>query len=235
MWRYRERLSVSSDSWVDQAAMTSLLSQFQRIGHDLFIRGLVSSHSGNMSIRIGERMVITRRGSMLAHLSERDLVETRVDRNDRATPLASTELVVHRAIYRQTPALAVIHAHPPHAVALSLLEREITPVDKEGSFHLSKVRVLGWDRRLKPNQLAEEVASVLKEHQIILVHGHGSFAATQLLEEAYHLTSALEESCRIIYLLRTLNPQKERLLPRLGQNLKATILNNFNQVTGVMD
>ncbi len=63
--------------------------------------------------------------------------------NDQATPLASTELVGHRAIYRQTPALAVIHAHPPHAVALSLLEREIIPVDMEGSFHLSKVRVLG--------------------------------------------------------------------------------------------
>ncbi len=60
--------------------MTSLLSEFQRIGYDLFIRGLVSSHSGNMSIKLGEQMVITRRGSMLAHLSERDLVETGVDR-----------------------------------------------------------------------------------------------------------------------------------------------------------
>ena len=62
--------------------MTSLLSQFQMIGYDLFIKGRVASHSGNMSIKIGEQMVITRRGSMLAHLSERDLVEAGVDRND---------------------------------------------------------------------------------------------------------------------------------------------------------
>ncbi len=145
-------------------------------------------------------------------------METGVDRNDQATPLASTELVVHRAIYRQMPALAV---HPPHAVALSLLEREIIPVDKEGSFYLSKVRVLGWDRRLKPSQLAKEIASVLKEHQIVLVHGHGSFAATQLLEEAYHMTSVLEESGRIIYLLRMLSMQKECLLPeKLAEKLR---------------
>jgi len=65
--------------------MTGLMSQFQMIGYDLFIRGLVSSHSDNMNIKIGEQMVITRRGSMLDHLRERDLVETGIDRNDQAT------------------------------------------------------------------------------------------------------------------------------------------------------
>src|SRR4051794_10082346 len=96
------------------------LGQFQRVGADLFQQRLVGAHTGNMSLRLGDRLVITRRTAALAHLTDQDLVETGVDRNDRATPAASAELAVHRAIYRETEAQAIIHAHPAHATALSL-------------------------------------------------------------------------------------------------------------------
>ena len=36
---------------------------FRDIGRDLFLRGLVSSHAGNISLRIGQKICITRRGS----------------------------------------------------------------------------------------------------------------------------------------------------------------------------
>ena len=182
-----------------------MLSQFQKVGNALFNQGLVSSHSGNLSIRVGEKLIITRRGSMLGHLREQDLVETGIDRNDRATPLASTELAVHRAIYKKTSALAIVHAHPPHALALSLVQKEIVPIDMEGSLLLSQIPILGWKMKLKPGDLADEIAQTLEEHRIVLVYGHGSFAVGQLLEEAYHWTSALEQSCHVIYLLRALN------------------------------
>ena len=74
-----------------------ILSQFQTVGHDLFAGGLVSSNSGNLSIRLGERMIITRRSSRLGCLEEHDLIETGIHKNYRSTPLASTELAVHRA------------------------------------------------------------------------------------------------------------------------------------------
>ena len=99
-----------------------LLTQFQAVGRDLFAKGMISSNNGSMSIRSGDKLVITRRGSMLNNLGEQDIIETGINKNDRATPLAPTELAVHRSIYRLTPALAVIHAHPPHAIALSLAE-----------------------------------------------------------------------------------------------------------------
>jgi len=97
-----------------------ILSQFQTVGHDLFSRGLVSSHTGNLGIRLGDRLIITRRGSKLGCLQENDLIETGISKNDRSTPLASIELAVHRAIYRITSASAIVHAHSPYAIALSL-------------------------------------------------------------------------------------------------------------------
>ena len=51
-----------------------ILAQFQTVGRDLFTMGLVSSNSGNLSIRLGERMIITRRGSRLGCLEEHDLI-----------------------------------------------------------------------------------------------------------------------------------------------------------------
>lgn len=182
-----------------------ILSQFQTVGRDLFAQGLVSSHSGNLSIKLGERLFITHRNSMLGCLREQDLVETGINKNDRATPLASTELKVHRSIYKQTPALAVVHAHPPHAVALSFMEEEIVPRDVEGRLLLSKVPILAGGGEVKPGELAEEIAEALKGYKIVLVRGHGSFAAGQLLEEAFEYTTALEASCRLLYLVKALN------------------------------
>jgi len=185
-----------------------ILSQFQTVGRELFTRGLVSSHSGNLSIRLGDRIIITRRGSMLGCLHENDLIETGIDKNDRSTPLASTELVVHRAIYQKTPALAIIHAHPAYAITLSLVQTEILPSDAEGLSIIGRVPVLGWNIEVRPGRLASlagMIARALKQHRIVIVRGHGSFAIGQLLEEAHNCTTALEESCQVICLLNSLN------------------------------
>ena len=182
-----------------------LVSQFQAVGRDLCARGLVSSHGGNLSVRIGDRLLITRHGSMLGYLKKRDLVETGINKDDHATPSASTELTTHRAIYRKTSVSAIVHAHPAYAVALSFAEREIIPCDLEGSLLLPKVPVLGWDTEVKPEKFAEEIAEALKGCKIVLVRTHGSFAVGQSLEEAYHYTTALEQSCQLLYLLKTLH------------------------------
>ena len=186
-----------------------ILSQFQAVGRDLFTRGLVSSNSGNLSIRLGDRLIITRRGCRLGCLEENDLIETGVSRNDRSTPLASTELAVHRAIYQATPALAIVHAHPPHAIALSLTETEIMPTDAEGLSIAGQVPVLGWHMQVKPGGLADVISQALKRGRIIMVHGHGSFAVGQLLEEAHNCTTMLEESCQIICLCKSLQVSPE--------------------------
>ncbi len=180
------------------------LSQFQSVGRDLFARGLVSSSGGNLSIRLGDRIIITRRGSMLNSLQEHDLIETGLTRNNRSTPLASVELPVHRAIYLETQALAIVHAHPPHATALSMAEREIVPNTAEAFVELGKVPVVGWNMEVKAGGLADIIAHTLKDHPAVMVHSHGSFIVGQLLDEAYNLTTMLEESCRVLCLLKSL-------------------------------
>jgi len=179
-------------------------TQFQSIGHSLFNRGLVSSQSGNLSIRMGDHLIITRRGSNLGALQEQDILETGIHRNDRLTPMASIELPVHRAIYQQTNARAIVHAHPTHAIALSMAEREINSPHLENFCALGNIPVLGWDSEVKAGGLADIIAEGLKEHLIVVVRGHGIFAVGQLLDEAYNATTGLEEACEILCLMKSM-------------------------------
>ncbi len=181
-----------------------MFKDFQRFGRDLFLTGLNNSHSGNLSVRHGDRIVITRRGAMLGHLEENDLIETGLKENDGNIILASTEIGVHRAIYNGTSAQAVVHAHPVHAIALSLLEDEIIPIDSEGDYLLHKIPVVSAEHTIGSKELEEKLPGMLKEYKIVMVRNHGSFAVGQMLEEAYQWTSSLENVCRIIYLTRTL-------------------------------
>ncbi|MBA7668807.1 hypothetical protein ES703_76923 [subsurface metagenome] len=69
---------------------------------------------------------------------------------------------------------------------------------------MEQVPVLGWKMRVKPGGLGDEIARALKQRRIIMVHGHGTFAIGQLLEEAHNYTTTLEESCQVICLLKSL-------------------------------
>jgi L-fuculose-phosphate aldolase len=180
------------------------LNQFQNVGRALFNRGLVSSASGNLSIRMGDHLIITRRGSNMGALQEKDLIETGINKNDRNTPLASVELPVHRAIYQNTNARAIVHAHPTHTIALSLAVRMIDSDHLKEFCGMQPVPVVGWGLAVKEGGIPDIIAGQLTDNRVVVVHGHGSFAIGQLLEEAYNLTTGLEEACEIICLTRAM-------------------------------
>lgn len=174
-----------------------IYQMFREIGHDLYTANMISSHGGNLSIRLGDRLIIKRRGAMLGNLKPHDLIETGIEKNDSGVALASTELLVHRTIYMNTPALAVVHCHPRTAIAFSLSRDEIVPIDNEASYLLKKVPVVAEEFPSGTPEMANKVAKALQNYKIIMLRGHGSFATGQTLDEAFHWSSTLEESCQI--------------------------------------
>src|SRR3989344_3581342 len=108
-----------------------MLEEFRRIGRFLFQEGLIDSLGGNLSLRQGEKIFITHREAMLGELKAEDLVEVGLEKDER-DERASPELSTHRAVYRATPAAAIVHAHPAHAVAVSITDNKIVPQDAAG-------------------------------------------------------------------------------------------------------
>jgi L-fuculose-phosphate aldolase len=176
-----------------------LYEEFRDIGRDIFVSGLTSSHGGNMSVRVGDRIIIKRRGAQLGRLKITDFVETKLFGKDSGITRASTELIVHRAIYENTSALAIIHSHPRTAITLSLSRDEIIPVDNEGSYLLRKIPVVSVEMASGSQEMAKAVSEALQGYKIIMQRGHGCFSIGQTLEEAYHWVSTLEEVSDIIF------------------------------------
>jgi len=171
--------------------------EIARFGRKMVEQGLVGSHFGNISVREGERIHITRTGSMLDEITEEEVVIVPLKGESSMDPLASTELRVHRRIYALTEHRAVVHGHTPYAVILSLKCDSVKPVDAEGGYFLGEIPVVEGESGSE--ELAANVASVLKDHRAVIVRGHGTFAAGQDLKEAFVALSAAEHSCRVLY------------------------------------
>jgi L-fuculose-phosphate aldolase len=176
------------------------LPEFQTTGRALADSGLISGASGNLSIRLKEHLIITKHDSVLSALTSAELIETGIQTDGHATPLASWELPVHRAIYIGMPARAVVHAHPPSAITLSLVEKKLALP--------GKVAIVGTNAGIVPGVLADEIVCELKKHSLVMVKGHGSFAIGKTLAEACALTIKFEEDCTRLCRQRAIPLQK---------------------------
>ena len=193
-----------------------MFEQFSWVGADLYASGAISSHGGNMSLRLpNDRMLITRTGSMLGHLSADDLIETSLTQcGEGADADCSVELVVHRAIYAATDASAIVHAHAIHTVVRSLLDDVIVPMDSESKARLVDVPVVEAATTIGSAEAGAKLAHALKGRRVAVLRGHGPFAIGRDLEDAYQAISCLEASCAILDALdATGKPLRSKIAP----------------------
>ena len=188
----------------DRTTRAGIVKEFQWVGQELMALGLLSLHAGNLSLRQDSRVFITRTGSRLGCLGASDVVETPLGPGQRSHPRASMELPTHLAIYEATGAGAVLHAHPPSAIALSFVTDRIVPIDSEGIIVLREVPVIRARNTVASTEVARQAAALLTNHRVVVVATHGSFAVGQSLEEALSVTTTLEMSAKIALMVRAL-------------------------------
>lgn len=171
--------------------------EFERIGKRLFAEHLVGGNFGNISLRKeDEGFFIKRTGDYLDDVRELVFVPF----GGPVPPTASSEYRVHVAIYQRSSHLAIVHAHPQAAVAASLVMDTIIPEDSEGKMFCPEIPVVGGEPGSQ--EIADNVASVLSKSKLVIVRGHGTFAAGKTLDEAYQFTSLAEHACRVLALKR---------------------------------
>jgi L-fuculose-phosphate aldolase len=181
--------------------------EMARIGRKMVSAGLTSSRFGNISVLRGNAIIITCTGSMLDELDESQVVEVDLAGACPQDKIASSETCVHRAIYNQTAARAVIHAHSPYAVALSLIERDLVePIDSEGRSFLGTMPIV--DGQFGSNDLAKNVSFALSQHAACIARGHGVFASGVSLTGAYTVACMAEHSSQVKYLVHNFRSRR---------------------------
>ncbi len=167
--------------------------EFERIGKRLFAEHLVGGNFGNISMRRGDDgFYIKRSGAYLDVAAEPVFVPLK----GTVPHGASSEYRVHRETYRKTPHRAIVHAHPPAAVAISLVRNEVRPEDSEGKMFCPLIPVVCGEPGSQ--DLADAVADTLTNVKLVIARGHGTFAAGRTLDEAYLYTSLAEHACRVL-------------------------------------
>lgn len=150
---------------------------------------LAEFRGGNLSARIGDDVLITRRRSTKALTSLDDIIRTSLAADDENAASASSALEIHRAIYLRTDAKVVVHAHPQMLGTLSFFMDTIKPVDENGLLIagpeipvVAAPVLFGW------NLVADELAEALVENRVVMLKWHGTFAKGDNLEDAIHRT-----------------------------------------------
>ena len=186
-----------------------------KIGQKLVSSGLVEANFGNLSVRskTGHSFVITKTKTALDEIQKDSVIEVPIEMeteisNETASAIektASSETKVHRRIYQESDAGAIVHAHCPHAVVLSLLEHDagntsVIPIDSEGKLFLKKIPIVSGG--IGSEELAKNAAMAFKNgYKGIIILGHGTIAVGETLKEAYQITAQLEHTCKIKYMV----------------------------------
>ena len=175
------------------------IKKIQLICRDLFLTGLIDSHSGNVSVRQGPNVLIKKTLAQLRNFSKDDFVEFPLKRT--SYPNVSTDYLTHRKIYLEVPqAQAILHAHPPFAVTLSLFMNEIKTVDLEGQHYISHIPVIPVRYKTYAEDTRRKLPQVLKKYPVAIIRGHGSFARGRDLDEALKWTTLTEQVSKIYFL-----------------------------------
>jgi len=174
------------------------VAAFQLAGRLLLESRCNNSHSGNLSSRHGDAVIITRTRAMLGHLRADDLVVTSLTPTAAERTAASSELDCHLEVYRRTGHAAVAHGHALAAVAAAWLFDEIIPIDVEGAYYFGRIPVLEHAPATASPKLAAAVAEVLRESPVVVVRGHGVFAAGPDLETAAQRITSVNDSAELI-------------------------------------
>ena len=146
------------------------IAELGRICKIAFDKGLLDTHSGNISMGIKKDILITKTGRSLIDLKPRDFAVVPFNPEDQeslASSEPSSELEVHKFILKSFPGSTVFHSHPLNAIALSLTTNKkesgkfksaplvikklcaeypdldkITPVDFESAYFFPEIYVL---------------------------------------------------------------------------------------------
>ena len=159
--------------------------------------------SGNISIRTKEDekdgYLITPSGKKYETLKPEDIVFmslNEVAENEVSSNKPSSEWRFHRDIYlNKKEAQAIVHAHSPHATAVSSHGKPIPP------FHYMIALAGGDDIKCAEyatfgtKELSQNVIKALENRSACLMSNHGQVAFGKNLDQAFELAQEIENIC----------------------------------------
>ncbi|HHU12761.1 MAG TPA: class II aldolase/adducin family protein [Clostridiaceae bacterium] len=205
-----------------------------KVGRYLFEKDLVAANDGNISVRVGPRVLwTTPTGVSKGELVDSELVKLDFDRNVLESGMlsASSEVAMHIRIYEERADVGgVCHAHPPAATAFAIAGIPLEPSEyPEALIALGVIPVAKY-ATTGTSAVPDSVAPYVKTHNACLLSNHGAVTWGRDLTEAWFRLHALEQYARIRLYLKQLGQVRELSLDEIDTLLE--IRRNLGVTTG---
>jgi L-fuculose-phosphate aldolase len=168
----------------------------------LVTAGLVQGTSGNVSVRQGERMLITPSGVPYERMEPEDVVAVELEGDGssfraRGGNVPSSEWRFHFDILRSRPEVgAVVHTHSPYATAFAICRKELVAthymIAAAGG---PTIRVADY-ATFGTQELSNAALAALEGRWACLLANHGVIATGPTLERALWLAQEVEVLAR---------------------------------------
>lgn len=205
--------------WSDEEAR--LRNAICEIGKLCYSKTFIVGADGNISARMSDgTILITPAGAMKGFLAPQQLAH--VDMDGRVIddgPRCSTETGIHLVSYRERPDMkAVLHCHPPHAVALTIAGIDLqTPVIPEIVVTIGGIPTAPYGTP-GTEELPDSIRDIVRCSDTVIMQNHGSVTLGTNLLDAFKKLDMLEHTARILWLAHSLGHVKE-LSPDAVQKL----------------
>jgi len=170
-------------------------------------RGINQGTSGNISVRAGNRMVITPSGIPYDRMTPDMLASVPLEGGGEAEgPFPpSTEWQFHLALLKAKPEMhAVVHAHPVHCTALAINREEIPACHYMIALFGGNTVPLADYALFGSDQLAQAVVGAMTDRSGCLMANHGAVVTGETLEKGLWRLEELEVLARAYILSRTI-------------------------------
>lgn len=195
----------------DRQSETALRSDLCEIAHRVHAAAFVGGADGNVSARLGDdRFLVSASATCLGTLTPDELVV--IDAGGNVVDgerRASSERWMHLAAYtRRSDVGAIIHAHPPTVVAMTLvgitMPDDILP---ETLIAFGRAPTAPYATPGTPDG-GEVVKDLVGEHDAIILDRHGALTLGDTIRDALMKLEQLEHAARIVTLARQLGTPK---------------------------
>jgi L-fuculose-phosphate aldolase len=188
-----------------------LKKQMCEIGDRIWRRGFCAGNEGNHTVRIDDhRVLCTPTGVSKGMLSPEDICVVdmdgnQIEKNARGRKRTS-EVLVHLAIYRKRPDVrAVIHSHPPHAVAFCIANMPLpVGIHPEAEVFLGQTLYAPYATPGGPKLPDSFLDQITPTTNTILMANHGTVSFGGSLTDAYYLLEILDNYCKQLILAKQL-------------------------------
>ncbi|HEX5193289.1 MAG TPA: class II aldolase/adducin family protein [Solirubrobacteraceae bacterium] len=160
--------------------------------------GLTVGTAGNVSMRAGERLLVTPTGAVLERVRADEISVLELDGTPVDGPPPTSELALHVSAHRRFAPGAVVHAHAPVATALACALDQLPAVHYQMVELGGPVRVARYET-FGTQELADVTVEAMQGRTAVLMANHGTLTVGDDLDQAVERTVLLEWAATVYW------------------------------------